>query len=94
MEVDRGTESHRQLRDKLDHYATRQVSGEKFGIVLFVFLTAQREKHVRPLLAHSALVSAASTTLEQYSLTEPVWATPPHTDKMKLTELFGAGGYV
>lgn len=75
VEYDRGTESHRRLRDKLDRYAQLERDRGVACWVLLAFTSSRRESAVRRSLIGARVDVPVATTvaLDDAAFTEPLW---------------------
>jgi hypothetical protein len=92
FELDRGTETHRQLRAKLRRYAEVALLDDVPGLLLFAFPTERREREARRDLLQPAL-AVATTTLKRVTDAPlgPVWQPLGHPLRVPLLELRPAG---
>ena len=91
FELDRGTETHPQLRAKLRRYSEVSLLNDVPRVLLFACLTERREVEVRGDL-HSPGLTVATTALERV-MTEPLgpgWQPLKHPFRVPLLELASA----
>jgi hypothetical protein len=88
FELDRGTETHRQLRAKLQRYSELALLPDVPEVLLFVFPTDRREFEARKCLYPPGL-NLATTTLE-HAMSDPlgqIWQPLGHPFRLRLLQL-------
>lgn len=65
LELDRGTESRDRLAEKLERYALIAAGPDAPDVVLFCFLSAERERSAREVLGRPG-IKIATTTIERH----------------------------
>ncbi len=88
FELDRGTETHRQLRAKLERYSEVALLPDVPHVLLFVFPSARRELEARKSL-YATSVTIATTTMEgaMSDPLGPLWWPLRHPYRLPLLEL-------
>ncbi len=88
FELDRGTETHRQLLAKLRRYSEVALLPDVPGTLLFVFPTERREMETRKVLRVAGM-SVATTVLElaMADPLAPVWLPIGHPIRLPLLDL-------